>query len=212
MDLPLSPLAKRSLRISPMPAAPCSVNIQMPRLEAFRQPISRVQAAGENLPFASKTFDVIRMIEVLEKTHRDTKVLEECFRILISNREACEFFLFRTSCTLFESHPCSIASLSIGPNIPLVSSLPAFLLSHLCPSESTVAGNCSRWRGGLVLWITRPDTFSTFSIPVAVPRNLPPTCKSACAFPACQVWRFHLHRLPKASGFADKNAARSHVC
>jgi ubiquinone/menaquinone biosynthesis C-methylase UbiE len=68
-------LARRAAKV-------CGIDIRMSHLEAFRARIPRVQAAGENLPFAPESFDAVTMIEVLEHTHCDGKVLEECFRVL----------------------------------------------------------------------------------------------------------------------------------
>jgi SAM-dependent methyltransferase len=111
-------------------ACVCGVDIQISNLKAFRQSIPRVQGAGENLPFASESFDVVTMIEVLEHTHCDQRVLEECFRVL---RPEGQLVLFVPNKLYpFESHPCHIASFSIGPNIPLISWFPEFLRKRLC--------------------------------------------------------------------------------
>lgn len=108
----------------------CGVDILMPNLKAFRTRIPRFQAAGENLPFASETFDAIAMIEVLEHTHCDSRVLDECFRVL---KPGGLLVLFVPNKLYpFESHPCHIADLSLGPNIPFVSWLPRFLRKRLC--------------------------------------------------------------------------------
>ena len=40
------------------------------------------RGAAENLPFSSRKFDVVTMIEVLEHTNSDRQVLNECFRVL----------------------------------------------------------------------------------------------------------------------------------
>jgi len=56
----------------------CGVDIQMPHLEAFGQPIPGVQGTGESLPFASEKFDVVTMIEALEHTDCDRRALKEC--------------------------------------------------------------------------------------------------------------------------------------
>lgn len=110
-----------------------AIDIQTAHLKSFRQPIPRAQGAAENLPFASKTFDVITMIEVLEHTDCDTKVLEECFRTL---KPGGLLVLFVPNKLYpFESHPCNIGRLRMGPNIPFVSWLPEFLRAHLCPAR-----------------------------------------------------------------------------
>jgi exopolysaccharide biosynthesis WecB/TagA/CpsF family protein len=108
----------------------CGVDVQMPYLKAFGRLMSRVQAAGENLPFASGSFDIVTMIEVLEHTDCDSSVLEECFRIL---KPSGQLVLFVPNKLYpLESHPCHIGDSSIGPNIPLISWFPEFLRKRLC--------------------------------------------------------------------------------
>src|SRR5215470_17418594 len=97
----------------------CGVDLQRRHLKAFRQPILRVQATGENLPFSSESFDVVTMIEVLEHTRCDEEVLKECFRVL--KPEGFLIVFAPNKLYPFESHPCYIGNFSIGPNIPLVS-------------------------------------------------------------------------------------------
>lgn len=108
----------------------CGVDLQIEHLSAFRRPIPRVQAAGENLPFASESFDVVTMIEVLEHTRSDEQVLKECFRVL--RPEGFLIVFAPNKLYPFESHPCYIGNFSIGPNIPLVSWFPKFLRKRLC--------------------------------------------------------------------------------
>ena len=108
----------------------CGVDLQRQHLKAFRQPIHRVQAAGESLPFASESFDVVTMIEVLEHTHCDEDVLKECFRVL--KPEGFLVLFVPNKLYPFESHPCHIGNRAIGPNIPLISWLPDGLRKHLC--------------------------------------------------------------------------------
>lgn len=111
-------------------ASVCAADILMSNLKAFHTPIPRFQAAGENLPFASDTFDAVTMIEVLEHTHCDSRVLDECLRVL---KPGGSLVLFVPNKLYpFESHPCHIGSFSIGPNIPLVSWLPNSLRKRLC--------------------------------------------------------------------------------
>lgn len=108
----------------------CAVDILMQHLKAFRQPLPRVQAAGENLPFAAESFDVVTMIEVLEHTQSDRQVVKECFRIL---KPGGLLVLFVPNKLYpFESHPCHIGAFAIGPNIPLVSWLPEIFRKRLC--------------------------------------------------------------------------------
>ena len=111
----------------------CGLDIQKENLESFREPIPRVLGAGENLPFPSESFDVVTMIEVLEHTVCDTKVLAECFRVL---RPGGQLVLFVPNKLYpFESHPCHLGSFSIGRNIPLVSWLPGFLRRRICSAR-----------------------------------------------------------------------------
>jgi N-acetylglucosaminyldiphosphoundecaprenol N-acetyl-beta-D-mannosaminyltransferase len=105
-------------------------DILMSNLKAFRTQIPRVQAAGESLPFAAESFDVVTMIEVLEHTHCDSKALEECFRVL---KPGGSLVLFVPNKLYpFESHPCQVGRFSIGPNIPLVSWFPEFVRKRVC--------------------------------------------------------------------------------
>jgi N-acetylglucosaminyldiphosphoundecaprenol N-acetyl-beta-D-mannosaminyltransferase len=114
-------------------ASVCGVDIQMSHLRSFRQPIPRVQAAGESLPFASESFDVLTMIEVLEHTRSDNQVLKECFRVL---KPGGQLVLFVPNKLYpFESHPCRIGAFSIGPNIPLISWFPESLRKRLCDAR-----------------------------------------------------------------------------
>ena len=112
----------------------CGVDIQFSHLKSFRQPIQRIQAAGENLPFASKSFDVVTMIEVLEHTRSDEQTLEECFRVL---KPGGLLVLFVPNKLYpFESHPCHIGNFSIGRNIPLLSWFPESLRRRLCHART----------------------------------------------------------------------------
>lgn len=108
----------------------CGMDVQISHLQTFRDPIPRVQASGENLPFASGSFDVVTMIEVLEHTACDTAVLAECFRIL---RPGGLLVLFVPNKLYpMESHPCHVGKVSIGHNVPLASWLPEFIHRRIC--------------------------------------------------------------------------------
>src|SRR5256884_3307986 len=108
----------------------CGIDLHMPHLQVFQEAIPRVQGRGEQLPFASDSFDAVTMIEVLEHTENDAKVLTECFRVL---KPGGLLVLFVPNKLYpFESHPCHVGSLEIRPNIPLVSWLPEFLHRRLC--------------------------------------------------------------------------------
>jgi len=108
----------------------CGIDVHMPHLQAFQQAIPRVQGRGEQLPFASDSFDAVTVIEVLEHTECDTTVLTECFRVLKPG--GLLVLYVPNKLYPFESHPCHIGGLRIGPNIPLVSWLPEFLHKRLC--------------------------------------------------------------------------------
>lgn len=119
-------------------ASVCGVDIQLFLLKTFRQSIPRVQAAGESLPFASEIFDAVTLIEVLEHTNCDTKVLSECFRVL---KPGGRLVLFVPNKLYpFESHPCHVGSWQIGPNIPFVSWLPDFAHKRLCRARIYTRG------------------------------------------------------------------------
>lgn len=106
------------------------LDFQMSNLQAFRQAIPRVQGVGERLPFSSESFDAVTIIEVLEHTDSDTRVMNECFRVL---RPGGKLVIFAPNKLYpFESHPCHLGRVSIGPNIPIVSWLPDSLHSRLC--------------------------------------------------------------------------------
>jgi len=108
----------------------CGVDIHLPHLQSFREPIPRVQGSGEHLPFASETFDAVTMIEVLEHTNCDIKVLAECFRVL--KPEGRLILFVPNKLYPFESHPCKLWDFSLGRNVPLVSWLPESLRRHIC--------------------------------------------------------------------------------
>jgi len=116
--------------LAPRASFVCGVDLQMQHLQAFRQPIHRVQAAGESLPFASESFDVVTMIEVLEHTRCDEEVLKGCFRVL-KPRGFVVLFV-PNKLYPFESHPCHVGHFSIGHNIPLISWFPDVLRKRLC--------------------------------------------------------------------------------
>lgn len=111
----------------------CGLDVLESSLRAFREPIPRVQGIGENLPFATASFDAVTMIEVLEHTVSDAQVLRECFRVL---KPGGHLILFVPNKLYpFESHPCYAGRFSLGPNIPLLSWAPDCVRKHFCPAR-----------------------------------------------------------------------------
>jgi ubiquinone/menaquinone biosynthesis C-methylase UbiE len=108
----------------------CGLDAQERRLTSFRDPIPRVQALGETLPFPPDTFDAVTMIEVLEHMKSDEAVAAECYRILRSGGRLIVFV--PNKLYPFESHPCFLGKKAIGYNIPFVSWLPDSVRKHLC--------------------------------------------------------------------------------
>jgi ubiquinone/menaquinone biosynthesis C-methylase UbiE len=109
----------------------CGLDPLESNLQQFRKQIPRIQGVGENLPFATASFDAITMIEVLEHTDSDVQVLRECFRVL---KPSGVLILFVPNKLYpFESHPCYAGRFCLGPNIPLLSWAPNCVRKHLCP-------------------------------------------------------------------------------
>ncbi|MBI3609165.1 MAG: class I SAM-dependent methyltransferase [Nitrospirae bacterium] len=97
----------------------CGLDIQMSNLTAFRNATPRLQGVGENLPLSSASLDAITMIEVLEHTASNAKVLQECMRVL---RPGGFLILFVPNKLYpMESHPCHLGRFSIGKNVPFAS-------------------------------------------------------------------------------------------
>ncbi len=119
-----------TLELARRAASVCGLDIQMSNLEAFREPIPRVQGMGESLPLAPETFDAVMMIEVLEHTTSDTGALAECFRVLKPGGRLVLFVPNRLY--PMESHPCHLGEFSIGRNVPFASWLPEFIHRRIC--------------------------------------------------------------------------------
>ncbi len=103
----------------------CGIDFQWSHLQAFRDKIPRVQGIAEYLPFRGESFDAVTIIEVLEHTNSDLRIVAECFRVL---KRGGRLILFVPNKLYpFESHPCHVGGLSLGKNIPFVSWLPNFL-------------------------------------------------------------------------------------
>jgi len=108
----------------------CRVDIQMPHLEAFRQPIPGMQGAGESLPFASENFGVVTMIEAVEYTDCDIALLKECCRILKPGGLVVHFT--PNKLYPFESHLCPFGGFAIGSNSPMVPWFPEIHCEDNC--------------------------------------------------------------------------------
>jgi SAM-dependent methyltransferase len=108
----------------------CGLDAQQKHLAAFRDPVPRVRALGDMLPFPAETFDAVTMIEVLEHTKSDAAVAVECHRVLRPDGRLIVFV--PNKLYPFESHPCFLGQKAIGCNIPFVSWLPDSVRKHLC--------------------------------------------------------------------------------
>lgn len=108
----------------------CGLDVQLSNLENFHEPLPRLQAVGEYLPFASGSLGAITMIEVLEHTEDDHRVFSECFRALVPGGKLIVFVPNRLY--PLESHPCHIWNHSLGPNIPFVSWMPKRIRRRVC--------------------------------------------------------------------------------
>jgi len=107
----------------------CGLDLQFNLLQSLPAAIPRVQGAGESLPFKDESFDCITLIEVLEHTHSDTRVLDECRRVLRTGGKLVLFVPNRLY--PFESHPSHLAGLALGTNVPFLSWLPGALHARI---------------------------------------------------------------------------------
>jgi ubiquinone/menaquinone biosynthesis C-methylase UbiE len=114
-----------TVELSRRAAWTCGLDVQFNHLKSFPGEIPRVQAVGERLPFQDQSFDCITMIEVLEHTHSDTSVLDECRRVLKAGGKLVLFV--PNKLYPFESHPSHLGTLALGANMPFVSWLPGSL-------------------------------------------------------------------------------------
>lgn len=108
----------------------CGLDAQQKHLAGFRDPVPRVRALGDMLPFPSESFNAVTMIEVLEHTKSDAAVAVECHRVLRPDGRLIVFV--PNKLYPFESHPCFLGQKAIGCNIPFVSWLPDSVRKHLC--------------------------------------------------------------------------------
>jgi 2-polyprenyl-3-methyl-5-hydroxy-6-metoxy-1,4-benzoquinol methylase len=111
----------------------CGLDMQLNHLQSVPANIPRLQGAGESLPFKNESFDCITMIEVLEHTHSDTRVLAECHRVL---KRGGKLVLFVPNKLYpMETHPSHIAGLTLGTNVPFVSWLPGALHARISTAK-----------------------------------------------------------------------------
>jgi len=121
-----------TVELAPRAVWTCGLDVQLNLLQSVPASIPRVQGAGENLPFKNESFDCITMIEVLEHTHSDTRVLDECHRVL---KTAGKLVLFVPNKLYpLETHPSHIAGLT-QTNIPFVSWLPRALHDRISSAK-----------------------------------------------------------------------------
>jgi len=121
-----------TLELSRRAAWTCGLDLQLNLLRSAPTAIPRVQGAGERLPFKSESFDCITLIEVLEHTNSDTRVLDECRRVLRSGGKLVLFV--PNKLYPFESHPSHLAGLT-QTNIPFVSWLPRTLHDQISSAK-----------------------------------------------------------------------------
>jgi len=107
----------------------CGLDLQFNLLQSFPTAIPRVQGAAESLPFKNESFDCITLIEVLEHTHSDARVLDECRRVLRSGGKLVLFVPNKLH--PFETHPSHLAGLTLGTNVPFFSWLPGALHTRI---------------------------------------------------------------------------------
>ena len=122
-----------TVELSRRAAWTCGLDVQFNHLKSFPGEIPRVQAVGERLPFQDQSFDCITMIEVLEHTHSDTSVLDECRRVLRSGGKLVLFV--PNKLYPLESHPSHLAGLTLGTNVPFVSWLPGALHARISSAK-----------------------------------------------------------------------------
>jgi 2-polyprenyl-3-methyl-5-hydroxy-6-metoxy-1,4-benzoquinol methylase len=122
-----------TLELSRRAAWTCALDVQFNLLKSVPASIPRVQGAGESLPFKNQSFDCITMIEVLEHTHSDTSVLDECRRVLRSGGKLVLFV--PNKLYPFETHPSHLGTLTLGTNVPFVSWLPGALHARISSAK-----------------------------------------------------------------------------
>lgn len=108
-------------------------DIAAPRLaEAHRRGAPGLLcAAGESLPFATATLDVVVLNEVLEHVHDDRATMREVARVLTPGGTAIVFVPNRLY--PFETHGVYLRRRYIFGNVPLVNWLPRPLRNRLVP-------------------------------------------------------------------------------
>ncbi len=88
-------------------------------------------SVGEYLPFASNTFDVVLLHEVIEHVTDDLETLREVARVLNSGGRAAVFCPNRLY--PFETHGVFLGKRYVFGNVPLVNWLPDALRDRLVP-------------------------------------------------------------------------------
>ncbi len=127
------------------------VEVEMPRGAAARdQGVAVVVGVGEALPFASGTFDVVLLHEVLEHVADDGRTMAEVARVLAIGGRALVFVPNRG--WPFETHGVLLRGQYVAGNVPLVNYLPDPVRNRLVPHVRTYTrGSLRRASAGLPL-------------------------------------------------------------
>jgi SAM-dependent methyltransferase len=118
------------------------------RAQRRARPSSVVGAAGERLPFAPSTFDLVLSHEVLEHVEDDRAAVEEIVRVLRPGGRLVVFVPNRGY--PFETHGVYWRGRYVFGNIPLVNYLPRRLRDRLAPHvRAYSSGDLTRLFAGL---------------------------------------------------------------
>ncbi len=129
--------------LAPLTGSIVGLEYEYPRaIEAFQRHPCLVNAAGENLPFATAAFDVILSHEVLEHVQDDRQCVEEILRVL---RPGGRLLLFVPNRGYpFETHGIYWRGRYHFGNIPLVNYLPLPWRNRLAPHVRVYSANSLR--------------------------------------------------------------------